>query len=74
MSKEDELRDVLNQTAKEIATAQSNPRTWLSWIDYLLERLEDESTKAYPDKVSYTDMLSALQGEIRNRLKTGGWH
>ena len=74
MSKEDDLRDVLNQTAKEIAAAQSNPRTWLSWMDYLLECLEDEATKAYPDKGSYTDMLSALQGEIRNRLKTGGWH
>lgn len=74
MSKEDDLRDVLNEAAKEIAAAQSNPRTWLSWMDYLLERLEDEATKGYPDKGSFTDMLSALQGEIRNRLKTGGWH
>jgi hypothetical protein len=74
MSKEDELRDVLNETAKSIAGAQSNPRTWLSWMDYLLERLEEEATINYPDKGSFTDMLSALQGEIRNRLKTGGWH
>jgi hypothetical protein len=56
MSKEDDLRDVLNQTAKEIAAAQSNPRTWLSWMDYLLECLEDEAVKGYPDKGSYTDM------------------
>ena len=74
MSKEDELRDVLNDAAKAIADAQTNPRTWLSWVDYLLERLEDEATRNYPDKSSFTDMLSALQGEIRNRLKTGGWH
>ena len=48
---------------------------------------EDEIKKAFrglakkyhPDlnpgnKESYLEMLSALQDEIRNRVKTGGWH
>ena len=38
MSKEDELRDVLNEAAKTISVAQGNPRTWLAWVVYLLAR------------------------------------
>jgi hypothetical protein len=74
MSKEDELRDVLNETAKQVSDLQSNPRTWLSWTVYFLEQLEEQAQKQYPDKASFKEMLSALQSEIRNRLKTGGWH
>jgi len=75
MSKEDELRDVLNNTAKDISQMQDNPRTWLSWIVYLLARLEEYSTnESAADKESYIEMLSALQDEIRNRRNTGGWH
>ncbi len=74
MSKEDELRETLNQAAKAIAQTQSNPRTWQSWMVYLLGRLEDEATKGSPAyRESFTDMLSALQDSIRNRFRTGGW-
>ena len=44
MSKEDELRDALNNTANEISQLSKNPRTWLAWITYLLERLEQGAT------------------------------
>lgn len=75
MSKEDELRDILNEAAKSISTAQSNPRTWLAWVVYLLARLEEKATNENPAyKESYLDMLAALQDEIRNRTRTGGWH
>lgn len=75
MSKEDELRDVLSEAAKSISAAQSNPRTWLSWIVYLLARLEEKATNENPAyKESFLEMLSALQDEIRNRTRTGGWH
>jgi hypothetical protein len=75
MSNEEELRQVLNETAQELSRTQSNPRTWLSWIIYWLARLEDKATNQSPaGKEAYTDMLSALQDEIRNRLRTGGWH
>ena len=75
MSKEDELRDTLNETVKSLSVAQSNPRTWLPWIVYLLARLEEKATNENPAyKESYLDMLSALQDEIRNRQRTGGWH
>jgi hypothetical protein len=75
MSSEDELRDVLNTTAKDISRIQGNPRTWLSWIVYLLARLEEKATNENPaNKESFLEMLSALQDEIRNRVRTGGWH
>ena len=75
MSKEDELRDVLNETVKSISEAQSNPRPWLAWVVYLLARLEEKATNENPAyKESFLEMLSALQDEIRNRTRTGGWH
>jgi hypothetical protein len=75
MSKEDELRDVLHQAAQSLSTAQGNPRTWLAWVVYLLARLEEKATNENPAyRESYLDMLAALQDEIRNRTRTGGWH
>ena len=75
MSKEDELREVLNEAVATIAAAQTNPRTWLPWVIYLLARLEEKATNENPAyKESFIDMLSALQDEIRNRQRTGGWH
>lgn len=75
MAKEDELRDILGITAKEIANIQTNPRTWLSWIVYLLARLEEQATNENPsDKQAFLEMLSALQDDIRNRARTGGWN
>lgn len=75
MSKEDELREVLHEAVISISAAQSNPRTWLPWVIYLLARLEEKATNENPaHKESFLDMLSALQDEIRNRQRTGGWH
>ncbi len=75
MSKEEELRDVLNNTAKDISRMQDNPRTWLSWVVYLLARLEESATnESAANKEAFIEMLSALQDEIRNRRNTGGWH
>ena len=74
MVREDDLRETLDRAAREIAEIQSNPRAWLSWMIYLLERLEGEATKASSaDKDSFLEMVSALQDSIRNRDRTGGW-
>ena len=73
MSKEDELREFLDKAAKEIVRTQTNPRTWLSWIVYLLGQLEQESVTQNPDKTPFMEMLTALQDVIRNRQRTGGW-
>ncbi len=75
MTGEDELRETLRAAAKQIADQQHNPRAWLSWIIYLLTRLEELATNANPaDKASFAEMLAALRDEIRNRTNTGGWN
>lgn len=74
MANEDDLRETLDQAAIEIAEVQSNPRAWLSWMIYLLERLEGAATRGgSANKDSFTEMLAALQDAIRNRFRTGGW-
>jgi hypothetical protein len=72
-SSEDDLRDILDKTALEIAEMSNNPRTWQSWMVYLLGRLESEAMKNSAYMESFKEMLSSLQDELRNRLKTGGW-
>jgi len=74
MVREDDLRETLDRASTEIAEIQSNPRAWLSWMIYLLERLEGEATKTgSANKDSFMEMISALQDAIRNRSRTGGW-
>jgi hypothetical protein len=74
MVREDDLRETLDRASTEIAQIQSNPRAWLSWVIYLLERLESEATKTgSANKDSYMEMLSALRDATRNRSQTGGW-
>jgi hypothetical protein len=53
---------------------ESNPRTWLSWVVYLLARLEEKTMISPSDKESFLEMLSALDDEIKNRMRTGGWN
>jgi hypothetical protein len=74
MIREDDLRDALNAIASDMVDLESNPRTWLSWMVYLLARLEEKSTITASDKEAFLEMLSALQDEIRNRMRTGGWN
>ena len=75
MSKEDGIRNILDEAVQEIAEAQNNPRSWLSWMIYLLAHLEDRAARESPtSRESFLEMLSALQDEIRNRKRTGGWH
>lgn len=75
MSKEDNIREILDEAAQEIMQAQSNPRSWLSWMVYLLAHLEEQATKSgSANRESYMEMLAALQDEIRNRKRTGGWN
>jgi hypothetical protein len=70
---EDELRDILNNTARDITQMSSNPRTWQSWLVYLLEQMEADAMPNAARMESFKEMLASLQDELRNRLRTGGW-
>ena len=75
MSKEDNIREILDEAVQEIVEVQSNPRSWLSWMVYFLAHLEEQGTKTgIANRESYLEMLAALQDEIRNRTRTGGWN
>jgi hypothetical protein len=75
MSKDDDIRDILNDAVQEITGAQENPRTWLSWVVYFLAHLEEQAVQtSTTTRESYMEMLEALQSEIRNRARTGGWN
>ncbi len=72
MSRDDELKEILDNAAREIARLSPNPRTWLSWLIYLLTRLEKEAFGgSAASTVEYKEMLSALQDAIRNYFKNG---
>ena len=74
MSKEDELREILDEAAKEISRVSSNPRAWHSWLVYLLGRLDQQATDmGAASGETFKEMLSALQDAIRIRQRTGGW-
>ena len=74
MSRDDELRELLDKTASEIKRLSSNPRTWLSWMVYLLAALEKQATDINPANTDrFKEMLTALDEAIRNRFKRGSW-
>lgn len=75
MSREDNIREILDDAVREIMQADDNPRTWLSWVVYLLSKLEEKVTQQGPvNRASFVEMLDALQDEVRNRQRTGGWN
>lgn len=74
MRSEEELRDLLSKVADEIADFSGNPRTWLSWITYLMSELEKRSVSV--DSIYqelYQDLLYALRDAVNQRIKMGGW-
>lgn len=74
MSRENDLRDILDMTAKAFADYDDNPTTWQTWIVYLLAQLQQQAMDTNPlHQELYEDMLEVLRSNIRNRLKTGGW-
>jgi len=70
---EDDLREILADAAQELSKKYPNPRTWQSWLIYLLERLEAKAIENPAYTESFKEMIVSLQDELRNRLKTGGW-
>lgn len=74
MIKDYEVREELNNVANTIHGYNANPSSWLSWITYLLARLDDKSMDVDPsNQRRYEDMLATLQENIHNRRRTGGW-
>ena len=74
MIKEYELRATIENVAKDMHSFDSNPSTWLSWILYLLEQLENLAVDVNPtNQQRYDEMVSNLKDAIHTRESTGGW-
>ncbi len=46
MIRDDDVKETLDRASSEIAEIQSNPRAWLIWLIYLLDRLESQAITA----------------------------
>ncbi len=74
MIKDYELRATLEKVAVDFHQYDPNPITWLNWITYLLDNLEEQSMDVNPaNHERYVDMISNLQDAIHNRQQTGQW-
>jgi hypothetical protein len=74
MSREDEIRDAINQAVEAFTRYDPNPITWQSWLIYLLQRLQEQSLDTNPlHQEVYEDMLEMLLDQIRTRLRNGAW-
>lgn len=74
MRSEEELRNLLSSVADALAEFSGNPRTWLSWITYLMSELEKRSVSVDPSyQELYQDLLYALRDAVNHRIKMGGW-
>lgn len=62
-----ELLKQLDAIVTTIAESE-DPVTWLCWLGYILEAMEDEA-----DGEKYSDFLRRLRSAITVRLDTGRW-
>ena len=74
MVKDYELRETLRDVAKEMHEYSANPRTWLTWMIFLLGQLEEQSRD--PDSSNhdrFMDLIEELKDAIHTRQSRGGW-
>ena len=63
----DDLREVLNDTAGDLAQLIPNPGDWSNWIIYFLEELEDQAV----DRAGFFEMLLEVHGYLSKRIGGG---
>jgi hypothetical protein len=74
MIRDYEIREGLDQVAKNFHEYDSNPISWLGWMTYLLAKLENQARDINSvNQTRFLEMLSNLKDAIHNREQTGGW-
>jgi hypothetical protein len=69
-----EVREALRDAAKTIHDYDNNPSTWLSWLIYLLDQLENQSRDVGPSNHErYMEMIEKLKDAVHTRQSRGGW-
>lgn len=72
MSKEDELRELLDELVEDVLFLKPYPDEWLEWVVYILKRLDQTSTHV-GDLKEYQAFLVHLREECQVRVRTGEW-
>ena len=62
-SNEDDLREVLDEPRWKSQKCTRRPRTWQSWMVYLLERLEAQAIQNPAYIESFKEMVVSLQDD-----------
>ena len=74
MTRDDDVREMIDRAVDAIEYYDSNPTTWLTWILYLLQNLEQKSFDVNPShEQRFEDMIVMLKDTCQNRLRNGSW-
>jgi hypothetical protein len=74
MVRDYDVRAELDSVAKQIHDYDPNPITWMSWMKYLLIKLEEQSKdQDAANQQRYVEMIAQLRDAIYGRQQTGGW-
>ena len=74
MVKDYELREALKDVANDLHEYNSNPRTWLTWMIYLLGQLEEQSRDVdSSNHERYMEMIEMLKDAVHTRQSRGAW-
>jgi hypothetical protein len=69
MNELQELRELLDDTAQDMAQVLPESSDWARWLTYLLEGLDNLAN----DSQEFEEMLDDLKNTIETRLEAGRW-
>jgi hypothetical protein len=74
MVKDYELREALMEVAKQMHEYNANPSTWLSWLTFLLDQLENQSRDVdASNHERFVEMIEKLKEAVYTRQTRGAW-
>ena len=74
MVKDYELRQTLRDAAIQIHEYNTNPSTWLGWMTFLLDQLEQQSRDVDPSNHErFMEMIEKLKDAVHIRTTRGAW-
>ena len=65
---EDDLKEAIEDLARDIATLEPNPVDWEGWVSYMIEQLEGEAQRRVRID-DFEKMLRTLAGELVDRVE-----
>jgi hypothetical protein len=74
MVRDYELREMLKEVAQQIHEYNANPSTWLTWLTFLLDQLENQSRDVdASNHERFMEMIEKLKDAVHTRKIRGAW-